>query len=216
MARVSNTLIGPSSGRVGNAVFSTWKGINVLKEKPISVANPNSDGQQMRRSALAQVVTMFRQMPAAIRAGYKKLAVQMSEFNAMASEVLTNAFDYSVPPTATFVPADALISKGTIAVTPLTGQTISVGAGTVAVTYATTTPEPGQSAGDRAILCAYNITLDDWAGSATTDLRSDGAASIPLPSGWVAGNSVQVYLGFFNPSSQESSDSVTANQAIVA
>jgi hypothetical protein len=216
MARVSNTLIGPSSGSVGNATFSTWKGINVLKEKPISVANPQTDNQVMRRSALAQVVSFFRQAPSAIRAGFKKLAIQMSEFNAFASDALTDAFDYSVPPTATLVPADLLVSKGTISTTAITTAVADVSDGDITVTFPTTTPEPGMSASDQAIIVAMNTTTGDITGSATSDLRSSGTASIPLPAGWVAGNNYVVWLAFYNPLSQESSDSVNTTGAVQA
>ena len=216
MARVSNTLIGHASGNVGNAVFSTWKGIDVLKEKPISVANPNSDNQQMRRSAMSQVVSIFRQAASAVRAGYKKLAIQMSEFNAFSSEALRFAFDYSAPPVATLNAEDLLISKGTIATTPISTVVADVSATTVLVTYPTTTPEPGMSASDQAIIVAYNETLDDWTGASTSDLRSAGTADIPMPGTWVAGNNIRVWLGFYNPLSQESSDSVNTTGTVVA
>ncbi len=215
MARVSNTLIGPSSGRVGNAVFSTWKGLNILKEKPASVANPDTDNQKMRRSALRQVVSMFRQMPAAIRAGFKKLAVGKSEWNAFASNALRFAFDFTLPPTATFVPADLLISKGTISSTPITTVTASVGAGTIAVTYPNTIADPGQANSDLAIIAAYNSTLDDWTGGITADLRSAGAADIPLPGTWVSTNNIVVYLGFSSPLNGESSDSTNTAGTVV-
>lgn len=216
MARVSNTLIGPSSGRVGSAVFSTWKGINVLKEKPASVANPDTDSQQMRRSAMRQVVLAFRQMPSAIRAGYKKLAIGMSEFNAFTRQALKFAFDYSTPPTATFVPADLLISKGTITSTPITTVVSDVSGGEITVTKPTTTTEPGQSASDVPIVAAYNVTLDDWTGGIGSADRSDPDTVIDLPATWVAGNNLVVYLGFYNPLSGQSSDSVNTTNVVVA
>jgi len=216
MARVSNTLIGPSSGRVGNAVFSTWKGINVLKEKPASVANPNSDNQQMRRSAMSQVVSIFRQAPAAIRAGFKKLAIGKSEWNAFASNALRFAFDFSVPPTATLVPADLLISKGTITSSSITLITADRSANTVVVTFPNTAADPGQSLTDKAILVAYNSDLDDWTGSTTSAARSTGTASIAMPAAWAAAENIVVYLAFYNELSQESDDSVNDTAVIVA
>jgi hypothetical protein len=216
MARVSNTLIGHASGRVGNAVFSTWKGINVLKEKPSSVANPDTDNQQMRRSALSQVVSIFRQAPAAIRAGFKKLAVSKSEWNAFASNALRFSFDFSSPPTALLVPDDLLVSKGTISETPISTVTADVSSTTIVVTYPATAADPGQSLTDNAIIVGYNSTLNDWTGNIATGIRSAGTASIPIPGSWVAGNSIVVYLAFYNPLSQESSDSVNTTGTVVA
>ena len=60
MARVQNTLIGKSSGSVGGATFSTWKGINVLKSKAITVANPKTVGQLTQRNRMTLMVSIFR------------------------------------------------------------------------------------------------------------------------------------------------------------
>lgn len=213
---VSNPLIGKSKQSMGNATFSTWKGINVLKEKPQSVANPNSDAQQQQRSAFTQIVAAFRLMPALVRAGFKKLAVKQSEFNAFTSYNLKNAFDLSIPPTATFVPADALISKGTIAAEPIDTVVVDKSAGTIVVNWLNDGLQPGQSVTDLALVAAYNSTLNEWTGAVTSQFRNDYTANIPLPASWVVGNSVTVYLGFFNEPSGESADSVNETTAIVA
>ena len=213
---VSNPLIGKSRQSMGNATFATWKGINVLKEKPQSVANPNSDGQQQQRSAFSQMVTAFRNMPAVVRAGFKKLAVKKSEFNAFTSYNLKNAFDMSAPPAATFVPADALISKGTISSTAAATNTADRSNNTIVVTWSHAVLQPGQSNADLAIIAAYNVTKNDWYGEVTSALRSADTGSITLPADWAVADSVQVYLAFYNEASGESSDSTNANTAIVA
>ena len=115
MTIVQNTLIGKSKQSIGNATFTTWKGRNVLKSKPVSVANPKTDSQLMRRSALIQTVELYRKVSGVINAGFNELATTISAYNAFCSYTLKNAFDYSAPPVASFVIDDALISKGSIA-----------------------------------------------------------------------------------------------------
>jgi Family of unknown function (DUF6266) len=216
MARVSNTLIGKASGSVGNATFSTWKGINVLKEKAVSVANPNTDLQIMRRSALSQTVAIYRQISAAVQVGFKKLATGMSSYNAWARNALKDAFDYSAAPVATFVGADLKISKGTISATAMGAIVADVSNATITVAHSITVDAPGQSLTDLSILAAYNSTLNEWASSSNAGLRNVSPSSMPLPGAWVAGNNVQVYLGFYNAASGESSDSVNGSSVIVA
>lgn len=213
---VSNPLIGKSKQSMGNATFSTWKGINVLKEKPQSVANPNSDTQQMRRSAFTQMVLAFRNMPAVIRAGFKKLAVKKSEFNAFMSYNLQNAFDYLTPPDALLAGTDVLISKGTISSTPLSTMAADRSSNTIVVTYPTTTLQPGQSVTDIALVAAYNEDQNDFYGEVTSAARADGTATITLPAAWITGDNVVIYLGFYNPLSGESSDSVSDDAIIVS
>lgn len=114
MAVVQNTLIGKSRQSVGGTTFSTWKGINVLKSKPTAVANPKTDLQLMQRSALQQTVSLYRVISAVVKRGWRKFAIQKSEYNAFASNTLKNAFNFSVPPVATLGAEDLMITNGSI------------------------------------------------------------------------------------------------------
>lgn len=216
MAIVSNVLIGKASGSVGNATFSTWKGKNVLKEKATSVANPNTDPQQMRRSALTQIVTIFRVISAVVNVGFKKQAIKKSAYNAFAGAALKNSFNFSAPPTATLVPADLLISKGTISPTAISSVVADKSDGTIIVSYSSAIDAPGQSTTDKAIVAAYNSSLMEWGAAMPGEVRDDGAVSYTFPSAWQTGNSLVVYLGFYNEASGESSDSVNTTATIVA
>ena len=62
MAIVQNTLIGRSSGRVGNAVFTQWKGKNVLKQKPEIVTNPRTALQQQQRSRFTTLMAIGKSL----------------------------------------------------------------------------------------------------------------------------------------------------------
>lgn len=213
---VSNPLIGKSRQSMGNATFSTWKGINVLKEKPQSVANPQSDGQIQQRSAFSQMVAAFREMPSAVRAGFKKLAVKKSEFNAFVSYNLKNAFDLSVPSVATIVAADVLVSKGTIAQSVLTSAVADRSSNTITTVFPDIADQPGQSVTDVPIIAAYNATQGLWTGGIATAERQDGTANIPLPAAWNTGDTVTIYLGFYNPLTGESSDSANTTWTVQA
>lgn len=114
MAVVQNTLIGKSKQSVGGTTFSTWKGINVLKSKPTSIANPQSDLQMMQRSALQQIVSIYRTINVSVKKGWKKFAVQKSEYNAFTSYALKNSFDFAAPPVADLDPKLLKITNGTI------------------------------------------------------------------------------------------------------
>ncbi len=216
MSVVSNPLIGNARQSMGGATFSRWKGIQVLKNKATVVANPKTPAQIAQRSAFTQTVAYFRSNAAAIRAGYKKLAVKQSEFNAFASEAIKNAFDLSAPPLATFDPALLFISRGTIEATNATLVTADRSANTIVATFPITTDGVGQGAGDTAILSAFNVTKNESAGNATSAARSSGTASIPMPASWAVADTLRVYLGFSNPTSNESSDSSNSAATIVA
>jgi hypothetical protein len=185
MSVVSNPLIGHARQKIGNAVFSTWKGIDVLKTKPISVANPQTDAQTMQRSAFSQMVAAFRLMPSVIRAGFKKLAVKQSEFNAFTSANLKNAFDFTEPPSATFVPGEFIISKGTISATAINTTSFVDGTQIATITWDSSSLQPGQSNTDIAILCVYNQGKNSFAGTVSSTVRTANTADLQCPSDWL-------------------------------
>ena len=49
MARISQGVYGGISGKLGNTVGASWKGIHYLRILPASVANPNTTKQQGQR-----------------------------------------------------------------------------------------------------------------------------------------------------------------------
>lgn len=209
MSVVQNPLIGRAKQKLGGSVFTTWKGINVLKGKPLTVANPRTDNQLMRRSALEQIVAIGRTIAAAINLGFKEQAFQKSAFNAFVGYNLRNGFDYSAPPAATITPLNMLVSQGTITATPIPSGSGSAGGDTVGVNFSNTVDGPGQSASDLARMVVYNETQDKWYAPTETALRSAGALVGNVPDGWIGvGNDLVVFVFFYNTASRKSSDSV--------
>lgn len=216
MAVVSNNLIGRSRGSAGGITFATILGQNIMKNKATSVANPRTGKQVMQRAILTLLVAAFRAMPSAIDAGFKKGFAHMSPYNRFAKANMNQAFDTTAPPVTAWLVAKALISKGTIGPVASMTAVVDVSTGTAAVTYDATITLPGQSLTDNPIIAVYNSTLNEWTGALTADLRSDGASSVDIPISWAAGNVVRIYLGFSNPLTGESSDSINITGVMVA
>ena len=45
MGKINQGILGGVSGQVGNVIGGTWKGIDYLRIKPSSVANPRTEGK---------------------------------------------------------------------------------------------------------------------------------------------------------------------------
>lgn len=215
-AVVSNPLIGHTRKSMGNATFSTWKGLDILKQKATSVANPKTPNQLMRRSAMKQVVAIFRMTPAAIKLGFKKGEAHMSEYNRFSKNALKNAFDFSNPPVATLNPANLLVSVGTITPTPIDSIISDRSIGTIVLAHSITIDGPGQSASDQDIAVVYNSTKNEWTSNSVHAARSTSAATVPMPANWQTGDLLEAYLAFYNPVSNDSSSSVSVGDTIVA
>ncbi len=217
MAVGQNLLFGRMKQKIGGIVTSTWKGINVIKSKPLTVANPRTDLQIMRRAALIQTVAIARTIASKISYGFKEQAVFKSAFNAFVGYTLRNAYDYSAPPGATILPAQMLMAQGTISPTPINTIVADVSLATTVVTYSNFVVNPGQSASDVALAVVLNVTTNIFYAVNSSALRSDGtltisAADVPL----TVGNTLRLYLFFYNDASRKSSDSVTTTTVVIA
>lgn len=215
MARVSNPLIGKTSGSVGGTTFTTWKGINVLKTKPISVANPKTDKQLAQRAALSETVALYREMSDIISLGFKSLAVKMSPYNAFTSDALKNAYEFDGSDTPTFKPSGFKITKGSIAPTLMQSKEIQIAAKTVVVFYKPTADAAGQSLNDKPILFIKNVTKKWREAVVANSTRADGQVSHTFLGEVADGDEFDIYLGFVSADGSNASDSVYESETAI-
>lgn len=216
MSVVQNTLIGRARKKIGGSVFSTWKGINVLKSKPLTVANPRTPKQIQQRSAVSQITALYRGISGYIQLGFKQQAVRMSEFNAFSSYNLKNAIDKTVSGVATIIFADLLLSQGTITKTTPTAWSASLGATFNTIWDVLDPLPPGISLTDSALLVGYNKTKGNWGSGNSNDTYEEGTTSIDaVPLNWAIGDVVILYMFFYNSLSRKSSDSVAHQVTVI-
>lgn len=193
MARTSNPLIGHSRNKIGGVVFSSWKGINTLRESPASVANPQTDGQVSQRSAMRQIVALARIVLFALETSFRERAVQMSQFNAFVKANLPHAFTKSGA-AATFVPANLIAAQGTLTgfedlgFVSLTGRDLSFD-------WVDNTGGSGANASDAVramVVSADGLNAADLDAAAT---RSDEGGGVSIPGSWsLTGARAAVYF----------------------
>ena len=91
MGKIAQGILGGLSGKVGNVIGGSWKGIDYIRIKPSSVANPRTVGQVNQRTKFTATLEFLQAVKPFIKLGYKGLAVKKTEFNAAMSYVLNNA-----------------------------------------------------------------------------------------------------------------------------
>jgi hypothetical protein len=123
MAIVQNPLTGRSKQKFANAVFSTWKGKNVVKSKPLSVGNPRTELQTKQRSRFTTAVNATRGVTDFIRKAFKESAIGMTEFNVFVKKNIQN-IDLSVLGNCVIDPNAVIVSAGSL--TGLAGASISM------------------------------------------------------------------------------------------
>lgn len=182
MAVTQNNLIGAARGSAGNMTFSSWKGLNVLKNKPASVANPRSDGQVAQRSVITQLVAIFRQVPSALRTAFRQYATGMSAYNAFVKYNADEAFTISGA-VATFVASSFNAAKGTLGALVDFARTLDTGR-TYDFTWTDNTGESNANASDIFHVLVISSNGLEVYEEDTTRTRAQASGSVTIPGSW--------------------------------
>jgi hypothetical protein len=157
MGTLKRGILGGFSGKVGNIVGSSWKGIAVIKTLPLSVANPRTTAQTNQRSDF-KAVAIFASL---ILAGYIKplwdrFASGMSGYNAFMQKNVP-LYDRDTAPHV----QDFVMSVGKMQATPILTTEVVNSSHTASCTYAPTLTGPLMASTD----LAYGVAVSAEDGS---------------------------------------------------
>lgn len=86
MGTIKQGILGGFSGKVGSVVGSSWKGIAVMKAKPLSVANPRSSKQTAQRGKFSHLVFIATSiLTSTIKPLWDRFSLKQSGYNAFIS-----------------------------------------------------------------------------------------------------------------------------------
>lgn len=192
MARLPQGILGGVLGKVGNVVGSSWKGIPILKSRPLSVANPRTTKQVAQRTKMTNVVAFAQPiLSSIIKPLNDRFAQQASGYNDFVSRNI-HLFE-NVQPTP---PADLKISVGKmVAVTP-TSIDEGAGATDVVVTYPSSLSDAFASADDLVYIVGQNTTTGEIVSSSGLFSRSQGSAELSFSENLNPAEEIAVWLAF--------------------
>jgi Family of unknown function (DUF6266) len=202
MATYNNGILGEFSGKIGNVVGSSWKGIPVIRSKPVRKKTGSSVLQEQQRARFLLMSRFLRPLTDLLNQTFKKSAVGMSCFNKAFSEnkkaiagdypaigidfpriVLSNGkLPLGEPPTITSPEAGKLL------LTWKTGDGINL--------HLTT---------GSAFIAAYNEEFHRWIFGQF--VITDGNSRCMLDAIPFSGKLVQTYIGFISKGTQKISES---------
>ena len=159
MGKIAQGILGGLSGKVGNIIGGSWKGIDYIRIKPSSVANPRTEGQVNQRNKFTVTLEYLQPNQPFLKVGYKSFATKQSEFNAAMSYVLNNAVTGTAP-NFNVDYANALLSRGGLSgvLNPTTDLTT---AGQVSFGWGDNSLEGNANTTDKAMLLVYNPSKKD-------------------------------------------------------
>ena len=159
MGKISQGILGGFSGKVGNVIGGNWKGIDYMRVKPASVANPQTAGQVDQRTKFSTVLGFLQPLRGFLKVGFRNYAVKMTEFNSAMSYNVQNAIIGDYPDFIIDFEA-ALISRGglTAALNPTAGSDL---AGSVQFNWVDNSVDGNARPTDRAMVLVYNPTRNE-------------------------------------------------------
>lgn len=198
MSVVQNPIIGRASGKFSTAILQKWKNKNVLRSKPLTVANPKTPAQTMRRSMFSALVEIGRNISPILIIGFNGFKSTLTWMNVFLQKNLDTFIVPGVAPNFMMVPTEGIISQGPLTITPITSVLGVDGSATVTVTYPTILSAPDQAATDFAHLVVFNFTqeLTTYAVGSSSRCRADGSITLTMPANSVSGDQLYAYLFF--------------------
>jgi hypothetical protein len=192
MARLEQGILGGIRGKIGNVVGSAWKGIAVIKTKPLSVANPQTAGQVAQRTKFTNVVAFARIILAGIiKPLWDRFQTGQSGFNAFISENIA-LFAAEMPsPTP-----NLKISVGKMEKTDISSMVTADGSANVTVNWVDDSGEGYKLATDEAYIVCFNDTTEEVIFESGDAVRSDTTAQLSFSANCNAGENVRAYLAF--------------------
>lgn len=191
MGIIKRGILGGFSGKVGNVIGGSWKGIAYMRAQPLSVANPNTAGQQAQRGAFRGAIVVARQLLGTlISTFWNPIATAMSGYNRFISENVANfyisgALDY----------ANFKASIGVLLGVDVTAIIADESLASVTVTFADNSGIGNALATDLISVVYYNETQDYWKVGTLAAARNAGNTII-LDADMAAADQLHVYCLF--------------------
>jgi len=204
MGVIKKGILGSFSGKVGNVVGGTWRGIAYMRSLPAKVKNPRTVGQRSQRSKFTLALSVLKPLTAILRVGWKLYAQGKSPFNAASSYIHANAITGEYPDFSIDA-SKILISRG--ALTPAVNAKATLDNDTIVVQWDDNSGSASAQETDRALIAVLNTAKAGAITSVDVATRADGTQTLPTPPTW-AGDKVDVFLGFVSEDAKEVANSV--------
>ena len=191
MGVIKQGILGGFSGSVGGVVGSAWKGIAVIKSKPLSVANPNTAGQITNRTAFSLASKIGSLILADwIKPFWDRFASKMSGYNSWVQSNVEFMLNGSIGDYASLI-----MSVGKLSAASSVTAVADASASTLVITAPSPTLNQFSAASDIAVAVVYNASEDTW--TVTGDLGNRGASPYTVTGmPFTTGDEVHVWISF--------------------
>jgi len=190
MGKIKQGILGGYSGKVGPTTGSSWKGINVVKSRPVSVAYPGTAAQVAQTSKMTGIVAFAKQILAVwVKPLWDRFAVQSSGYNQFVKANIAAFINGAFPAVA-----DLVMCQGAMLSNPCTAVAANPAASVTVTWDNAAISDPLALSTD----IAYVIIIDDagnYYGSASDADRAVETVTIDFVNNLPDGNYI-AFLAF--------------------
>lgn len=193
MATIKRGILGGGSGSVANVVMTAWKGIAVIKSKPLSVANPQTPAQNIQRGKFSGIVNIAQHiLSSVIQPVWNNFAQSMSGYNLFVKNNVITTFDIN----GVFQANSFEISPKDGTTTPILSVAAVNGTEHIDINYNDTLLGSDQMATDLPFGVVCNSSGIVLGSVEPTGDRLQESLNVQLNSKLVTGDIIHVYLAF--------------------
>ena len=194
MGTINKGILGGFSGKVGNVVGGTWKGIDYMRSKSNRRNFTATQPQLEQQVKFALAVRFVQTMTGLVEISFGDFAVRKTGFNSAVSYTLRNAITGAYP-VYSIQYGDALVSRGDLP--NVLAPAVTAGAGSILTFSWTDNSGVGiAKATDKALLVAYCPALNQCV--YTTGGAKRNALTDSLNLAAFKGQQVQTWIGFIS------------------
>lgn len=202
MARIEQGVLGPFSGKVGEVIGSSWKGIPYVKARPSSFHDAKTPRQLTHRMRLQTAHGVARSIKQILEIGFRNVTGAQTPYNNAVSHLMKNALVGEYPEVG-IAPSKVVVSQCKLAGAGDCSHSVEED-GTVRFSWSEPFPEGNARPEDQAILLAYNFT--QLQGVSSLVCRKDKVGRIEVLENW-RGDSIACYIFFASVSNESVSNS---------
>lgn len=206
MAKIGKGILGGLSGKVGNVVGASWKTIDYIRSKPLSVKNPQTEKQVNQRTKFNIALKFLQPSLEFIKIGYKNYTNKRSQFNSAMSYILNNAIIGTSPLDFAIDYPLALLSRGSLA-TALNGTFDVATPGQVEFNWDDNSTDQNANATDKSMLFVFNSDKGQSFFTTAGPDRTTGTGIVTIPDSF-SGDNLELYMGFITEDGELVSNSV--------
>ncbi len=192
MGKVSAASQNAFSGKVGNLVGATWKGIPYIRTRPDVSNRKLSDGQKKQCTKFGLAVKLARTLLPYIRVGYRTESEGKTQFNAAISYISKYGITGVAPDFAIDYPS-VYVSRG--ALLPAEGAQVEREGRQIVFAWTDNSGDCDAAPTDVALPMVLNTVKQQAVYATEGATRADQGVVLEVPASW-ATDACVAYLGF--------------------